>query len=421
MRLGVIADDFTGAVDIAGFLVQGGLRTVMCSKPIEAGLPGEFDAIVMSLKIRSIPSEEAVEQVLTALSFLKDAGCDRFYYKYCSTFDSTQEGNIAPVTDALCKALGQNSTLICPALPINGRTVFHGYLFVQDQLLSDSPMRHHPINPMLDSKLERLLAQQSPSKSGHVFYSVVAMGTKAVSQKIADLQADGVQNIIVDVINDEDLTTIAEATKEFVLVTGGSGLAQGIAKVRARELGVEIEPLPAFVPTWGKGVVIAGSCSSMMQKQVAFYQSIAPCLSVDEASCLDDPHYAQTLAKWVLENQTPKYAPLVYATRSPEQLEENRKRFAGSDVSSAIEAVFGRMSALLAKAGISNFLVGGGETSGVVATTLALDAYMIGPQIDPGVSWVRSLDGHYQLVLKSGNFGSVEFLQKAQEMYDGRT
>jgi len=420
MRLGVIADDFTGAVDIAGFLVQGGMRTVMCSKPIEAGLPGEFDAVVMSLKIRSIPPEEAVEQALTALAFLKASGCDRFYYKYCSTFDSTEKGNIAPVTDALCKALGQQSTLICPALPVNGRTVFHGYLFVQDLLLSDSPMRHHPINPMLDSKLERLLAQQSPSTCGHVFYSVVAKGTKAVKETIANLQADGVQNIIVDVINDEDLTTIAEATKEFSLVTGGSGLAQGMAKVRARELGVESKPLPAFVPTWGKGVVIAGSCSAMMQKQVDFYQNVAPCHSIDEALCLDDPTYAQKLAKWVMEHQTPKYAPLVYATRSPEQLEENKKRFAGRDVSTAIEAVFGRMSALLAKEGVTNFVVGGGETSGVVATTLALDAYMVGPQIDPGVSWVRSLDGRYQLVLKSGNFGSVEFLQKAQEMYDGR-
>ena len=420
MRLGVIADDFTGAVDIAGFLVQGGMRTVMCSKPIEAGLPGEFDAVVMSLKIRSIPPEEAVEQALTALAFLKASGCDRFYYKYCSTFDSTEKGNIAPVTDALCKALGQQSTLICPALPVNGRTVFHGYLFVQDLLLSDSPMRHHPINPMRDSKLERLLAQQSPSTCGHVFYSVVAKGPKAIKERIENLKTDGVQNIIVDVINDEDLATIAEATKEFVLVTGGSGLAQGIAQVRARELGVEAKPLPAFVPTQGKGVVIAGSCSAMMQKQVAWYRELAPSLSLDEASCLDDPNYAQTLARWVLEHQGPKYAPLVYATRSPEQLEENRKRFAGRDVSSAIEAVFGRMSALLAKEGVTNFVVGGGETSGVVATTLALDAYMIGPEIDPGVSWVRSLDGRYQLVLKSGNFGSVEFLQKAQEMYDGR-
>ena len=417
MRLGVIADDFTGSVDIAGFLVAGGMRTIMCSRPV---VVGDSDAIVMSLKIRSIPKSEAVKQVLEALAFLQQAGCDRFYYKYCSTFDSTSEGNIGPITDALREALNCSTTLICPALPVNGRTVFHGYLFVKDELLSDSPMRHHPLNPMHDSKLARILSSQSPAKNGHIYYDVIAKGSIAVRKAIEELKADGVNNIIVDVIDDEDLLVIAEATEDFSLVTGGSGLAQGIAHRWRERSGKAADLNAAFVVERRKAVVIAGSCSAMMQKQVAYYKKLAPSLSIDEQACLDDPeYYTKIVAAWVLEHQDQVLAPMVYATRSPSELEENRKKFGDADVSSAIEQMFSRLTGLLAGKGVQNFIVGGGETSGVVATTLGVDAYLIGRQIDPGVSWVRSLDGAYQLVLKSGNFGSVEFLEKAQEMYDG--
>ena len=416
MRLGVIADDFTGAVDIAGFLVAGGMKTVMCSRP--AGI-GDVDAIVMSLKIRSIPREQAVKEALSAFSFLQKAGCDRFYYKYCSTFDSTSDGNIGPVSDALRQALGITTTLICPALPVNGRTVFHGYLFVKDELLSDSAMRHHPLNPMHDSKLARILASQSPAKNGHIYYNVINTGSDAVRHAIEGLKAEGVNNIIVDVLKDEDLTVIAEAASDFPLVTGGSGLAQGIAKVWRIQEGERLALDATFIVEKRKGVVIAGSCSSMMQKQVAFYKDLAPSLSIDEQACLENPEYAKDVAAWVMEHQDQYLAPLVYATRSPLELAKNRKKFGDADVSSAIEQMVSRLTALLAKQGVQNFIVGGGETSGVVATTLSIDAYLIGKQIDPGVSWVRSLDGRYQLVLKSGNFGSEQFLLKAQEMYDG--
>lgn len=415
MRLGVIADDFTGAVDIAGFLVAGGMRTVMCSRAVQTG---DCDAIVMSLKIRSIPKEQAIKQALASLTFLKECGCDRFYYKYCSTFDSTAEGNIGPVADALRQALHCSATLICPALPVNKRTVFHGYLFVNDELLSDCPMRHHPLNPMHDSKLARILSSQSPAKNGHVYHDVIKKGSDVVRQAIDGLKDEGVNNIIVDVVDDEDLTCIAEATQDFTLVTGGSGLAQGITEVwrRTEKRGGNEA---AFVVEKRKAVVIAGSCSAMMQKQVAYYKKHAPSLSIDEQACLDDPEYGKNVATWVLDHQDQDLAPLVYATRSPIELEENRKKFGDVDVSSAIEHLFARLTALLAEQGVQTFIVGGGETSGVVATTLGVDAYRIGAQIDPGVSWVRSLDGSYQLVLKSGNFGSEQFLLKAQEMYNG--
>ena len=417
MRLGVIADDFTGAVDIAGFLVEGGMRTMMCSRAVDTQNLGPVDAIVMSLKIRSLPARQAVDEALKALDFLQSAGCDRFYYKYCSTFDSTKDGNIGPVTDALRKALGEKMTLICPALPVNGRTVFHGYLFVNHDLLSDSAMRHHPLNPMLDAKLERLLLMQNPSKCGHIFYDTVSQGIGAVKQKREALEAQGVENLIVDVIDDEDLVTIAEATKDLRLVTGGSGLAMGLAKVRAQERGCEIKNEAAFLPKRRKAVVLAGSCSAMMQKQVAYYRSLAPSLSLDEVSCVHDPDYSERVAEWVLDHQHLELAPMVYATRSVEQLEENRKRFADVDLAKIIEQSFGTLTKLLARAGTQTFIVGGGETSGMVATTLGVDAYLIGPQIDPGVSWVQSLDGVYELVFKSGNFGSVEFLRKAQHEY----
>ena len=416
MKLGVIADDFTGAVDIAGFLVEGGMRTMMCSRAVDTQNLGPVDAIVMSLKIRSLPAKQAVKQALNALAFLQKAGCDRFYYKYCSTFDSTKDGNIGPVSDALRKALEEKTTLICPALPVNGRTVFHGYLFVNHDLLSDSAMRHHPLNPMLDAKLEKLLAMQSPSKCGHIFYDTVAKGVAAVKQNKEALEAEGVENLIVDVIDDEDLVTIAEATKDLRLVTGGSGLAIGIAKVRAKNLGIEPKQKPAFIPKQRKAVVLAGSCSAMMQQQVAYYRSLAPSLSLDEELCANDPDYIESVAKWVLDHQDFELAPMVYATRSPEQLEENRKIFSGIDLAKIIERSFGDLTKLLANAGLQTFIVGGGETSGMVATTLGVDAYLIGPQIDPGVSWVQSLDGVYELVYKSGNFGSVEFLRKAQAL-----
>ena len=416
MKLGVIADDFTGAVDIAGFLVTGGLRTIMYSKPVAVTNLEQSDAIVMSLKIRNLSSTEAVAQALKALAFLQESGCNRFYYKYCSTFDSTPEGNIGPVTDALCKELGVSSTIICPALPINGRTVYFGYLFVQDQLLSESPMRYHPLTPMLDSKLARLLAQQSPSSSAHVYHSVTRQGVESVKRYIAALELEKVQNIIVDVVDDEDLDTIAEATEHMQLVTGGSGLAQGICNVETRKNGRKTESV-VFIPHRTKSVVIAGSCSVMMQQQVAYYEKIAPSLSIDEQSCIENPNYAEQLAEWVIKNQQETYAPMVFATRSHEQLEENRKRFGERGLAGAIEQVFGSMATLLAKQGVRTFIIGGGETSGVVASSLAIEGYLIGKQIDPGVSWVRSLDEHYQLVFKSGNFGSESFLEKAQQEY----
>ena len=418
MRLGVIADDFTGATDIAGFLVKNGMECSMFNGVPES-IPGSLtDALVISLKIRSCPVGEAVEKALTALAFLKEAGCTKFYYKYCSTFDSSREGNIGQVTDALMKALGTSLTLICPALPINGRTVYKGYLFVNDQLLSDSPMRNHPITPMRDAKLERLMEGQFKGLSAHVFYSDMVQGSEHVKSLIEQYKDSdkAIQYLIVDILTEEDLETIAKATEDFLLVTGGSGLALGIAHLHNQRLGRANEEVVSFVPKKDRAVIIAGSCSSQTNAQVSYYKDKAPSLRIDEDKCLHQKGYSGKLALWVLAQDKEGPAPMLYATRNAQELAQIKALYPQEDVPAMIEKVIGCVTKILAFQGVKNFIVAGGETSGVVATTLGVSSYLVGPQIDPGVSWVRSLDGTMHLAFKSGNFGMVDFFEKAQEM-----
>jgi uncharacterized protein YgbK (DUF1537 family) len=417
MRIGVIADDFTGASDIAGFLVAGGLKTIMYNGVPTELPPASIEAVVISLKIRSCPVEEACSEALASLSFLRQVGCTKVYYKYCSTFDSTREGNIGPVVDALMDALGTDLTIICPSLPVNGRTVCHGYLFVGSSLLSDSPMRHHPITPMRDSKLERLMEGQFRGSVGHIYYPVLAQGSDAVHSELERIREGGHRYAVVDTLTEGDLDTIAEATEEMVLVTGGSGLAIGICNVLNR--GKEISPSDgaAFVPSVQPAVIISGSCSAQTNAQVAHYKPLAPSRMIEEAAALKSPaNHAQELSKWVLANSSGPLAPLLYATKSPEELEASRRLHGDSDVASAIEEVVALIVHHLFDGGIRTFISAGGETSGVVATTLALEAYLIGPQIDPGVSWLKALDSTLQCSFKSGNFGSVDFFEKAQAM-----
>ncbi|HKM08007.1 MAG TPA: 3-oxo-tetronate kinase [Sphaerochaeta sp.] len=416
MRLGVIADDFTGATDIAGFLVKNGMQTAMFNG-VPLSVPAVLtEAMVISLKIRSCPVEEAVLKALSALAFLQEAGCTRFYYKYCSTFDSSREGNIGQVTDALMEALGTRLTLVCPALPINGRTVYKGYLFVNDQLLSDSPMRNHPITAMLDSKLERLMQGQFKGKSEHIFYEDMAKGSEHVSNLVQRFKAEDVQYLILDILNEEDLETTARATEDFPLVTGGSGLALGIAHLHNERLGRPNDEVVSFVPKKRSSVVIAGSCSSQTNAQVAYYKDKGPSRRIDEGKCLHQKGYAGELAQWVLTQDKDGLAPMLYATRNVEELTQSQAMYGKEDVSSMIEKVIGCITKILAFQGVKNFIVAGGETSGVVATTLGVSSYLVGPQIDPGVSWVRSLDGSMHLAFKSGNFGMVDFFEKAQKM-----
>ncbi|WP_181952401.1 3-oxo-tetronate kinase [Yersinia canariae] len=415
MRLGVIADDFTGATDIASFLVENGMSTVQINGVPEADYQVSADAVVISLKSRSCPAKAAVADSLSALAWLQAQGCQQFYFKYCSTFDSTAQGNIGPVTDALMDALNQQQTIICPALPVNGRTVYQGYLFVMGQLLSESGMRHHPVTPMTDSNLLRLMNAQARGHSGLINNTVMDQGVDAVKSQLRMLKEEGVRYVVLDTLSEAHLLTQAEAVRDMVLVTGGSGLAIGLARQWMK--GVKHQSLATLAGTpQGKlCVVLSGSCSTMTNQQVARYIQQAPSQSIDVARCLKEPEsYAKALYIWVMENISGPLAPLLYATSEPEVLQKIQQQWGAAVASEAVEHLFGALARRLQQQGVQRFIVAGGETSGIVAQSLGIQAFHIGPAISPGVPWVKSTDHPISLALKSGNFGDENFFARAQ-------
>ncbi|MDY2796181.1 3-oxo-tetronate kinase [[Pasteurella] aerogenes] len=410
--LGVIADDFTGASDIASFLVENGLSAVQMNGVPSKPLAESVDAVVISLKSRSNPVDEAIAQSLSALDWLQQNGATQFYFKYCSTFDSTAQGNIGPVTDALLAQLGADFTVITPALPVNGRTIFNGYLFVGDVLLNESGMRNHPITPMKDASLIRLMDAQAQGKTGLVAYADVIQGPVRVKERFAQLKEQGYRYAVVDAVDNSQLAVLAEAVSELKLVTGGSGLgAYMAARLSGGKTGSN-----AFVPTKGKTVVLSGSCSVMTNKQVQTYQTQAPSYFLDVEETLNNPNYAQQLAQWVLENSQQALAPMVYATVLPEKLQEIQRQFGGDNASHAIEQVFAQLAVKLKAAGFTNFITAGGETSSIVVQQLGFSGFHIGKQIAPGVPWLKAVEEPIYLALKSGNFGKEDFFSFAQQM-----
>jgi uncharacterized protein YgbK (DUF1537 family) len=415
MLLGVIADDFTGATDIASFLVENGLPTVQLNGVPQDDAPVAAQAVVISLKSRSCPVDQAIEQSLQALAWLQRQGCRQFYFKYCSTFDSTAQGNIGPVTDALLDALGEQQTVISPALPVNGRTVYQGYLFVMDQLLSESGMRNHPVTPMTDSNLLRLMEAQATGRCGLVNAAEMDRGAGAVKEKLQQLAQQGVRYAVLDTLNEQHLLTQGEALKTMKLVTGGSGLAIGIARQWAQP-GQE-KAQSAGAPQGKKAVVLSGSCSTMTNKQVARYRQQAAAQAIDVARCInttDRSAYATELSCWVEQHAAAELAPLLYATAEPEQLQQTQQQYGVEAASLAVEALFADVVIRLRQQGFSRFIVAGGETSGVVTQALGIRGFHIGPCISPGVPWVRAIEQPVSLALKSGNFGDENFFARAQ-------
>jgi uncharacterized protein YgbK (DUF1537 family) len=416
MRLGVIADDFTGATDIAGFLVANGLRAVQLNGVPPADLRVEADAVVVSLKTRSCPVPEAVSQSLAALEWLRARGCQQFFFKYCSTFDSTAQGNIGPVTDALLDALGQDFTVICPMLPVNGRTIYNGYLFVNGVPLDESGMRHHPVTPMTDANLMRLMEAQAQGKAGNVPSSVMDQGPAAVRAALAALKANGIRYAVLDALNDTHLVTMGEAVADMPLVTGGSGLADGMARAWTGT-GTAANAAAEGKPAKGRVIVLSGSCSQMTNAQVEAYRAEAPSRIVSVERCVADAaSYAAELAEWVLAQPRDGLAPLVYATTAPAELQAMQERFGAARASEAVERTFGLLAKRLEQACFDQFIVAGGETSGVVTQSLGIGGFHIGPQIAPGVPWVRAVGKPLSLALKSGNFGQERFFFDAQEL-----
>ncbi|MEZ8583376.1 3-oxo-tetronate kinase [Vibrio cyclitrophicus] len=417
MLLGVIADDFTGATDIAGFLVENGMRTIQLN-----GIPtGDFevaaDAVVISLKSRSCPVDEAITDSVAGLKWLQAQGCQQFYFKYCSTFDSTAEGNIGPVTDALLAELGESFTMVCPALPVNGRTVYNGHLFVFGELLCDSGMRYHPVTPMTDSSVVRMMDAQSAGVSGLVNFQTIEQGSDAVTARLNELKAQGSRYAVVDAFNAEHLVTLGQAAKSLKLITGGSGLAAGIAKNWTKHLADQSDAKHAGSPVKAPTVVFSGSCSVMTNQQVALYKQLAPHFAIDVKACLTNDQYANEVFDWVMTHIQSEFAPLVYATTEATALKVIQEEYGAHASSHAVEQFFSQLAIKLQQNGVKNFIVAGGETSGVVTQSLAVKGFHIGPQIAPGVPWVRSVEGDLSLALKSGNFGDENFFAKAQSFF----
>ena len=420
--LGCIADDFTGATDLANNLVRAGMRCVQTIGVPDGGAAVQADAIVVALKSRTVPAAEAVEQSLAALRWLQAQGVEQIYFKYCSTFDSTPEGNIGPVTEALLDALhgpGQGFTIACPAFPVNQRTVFKGHLFVGDVLLSDSGMRHHPLTPMTDANLVRVMQAQTRRKVDLVAQDVVAAGPQAIRERFAALQAEGVGVAVVDAVSNEDLMLIGQALAGMPLVTAGSGIAIGLPQnwpqLQARGADVRADALP---PARGAQAVVSGSCSVATNAQVLhFKQSGRPSLAIDPLAIAAGEDVAAQALAWA-EPLLASGPVLFYATAEPSAVRAVQEKLGVARAGEMVEHTLSRIAAGLVQRGVRQLLVAGGETSGAVVQALGVQRMAIGPQIDPGVPWT-SVDTplcpgeQVHVALKSGNFGSTDFFTKA--------
>lgn len=419
--LGCIADDVTGATDLAINLVQGGMCVVQLLGVPTAQEVAELDAdaVVIALKTRSIPKQEAITQSLAALQALQAAGTQRFFFKYCSTFDSTDEGNIGPVAAALMAELETLQTVFCPAFPRNGRTVYQGHLFVHGRPLHESGMEHHPLNPMTDANLVRVLGKQvgASHQVGQLSYD--DFQADLAKHKLQELAANDIGMVITDACDDRQLQQLAEVVAELPLVTGGSGIARYLPDAY-RSLGL-LETAP-YVPTKplveGRSLIIAGSCSAATQQQVEWMQAKCPSWEVDVEALLRDPDLQRAeLIAWAMNTDVDKPL-LISSTSTPENVAELQRKHGVHEVAQAIESFFAAVAAtLVADHGFAKIVLAGGETSGAVVSQLGVTSLRIGPEISAGVPWTQSLgQPSLALALKSGNFGEEDFFERALRM-----
>lgn len=414
LLLGCIADDTTGATDLANNLVRSGMRTVQTIGVPDGPLDADADAVVVALKSRTNPAAEAVAMSLAALRWLQAQRVEQLYFKVCSTFDSTPAGNIGPVTDALLDALGSTFTIACPAFPVNQRTVFKGHLFVGDQLLSDSGMRQHPLTPMTDANLVRVLQAQTQRRVGLVAYDVVARGPQAIGERFAALQAEGVQIAIVDAVSDEDLMRIGPALAGLPLVVAGSGIAIGLPQNWRGRLG-DAAAAHRLPPAGGLRAIVSGSCSVATNGQVAqFVAGGRPAFAVDPLAIAA----GRDVAAEALAALVPQLAGgpvLAFATAEPARVQAVQAQLGAERAGALVEHTLARIAAGLVEAGVRQLVVAGGETSGAVVQALGVRQMAIGPQIDPGVPWTFARAGGVplHLALKSGNFGRPGFFGDA--------
>jgi len=413
LLLGCIADDFTGATDLANNLVRAGMRVVQTIGVPNAPLSAEVDAVVVALKSRTISPQDAIDQSLQALQLLQGQGAQQIYFKYCSTFDSTAQGNIGPVTEALMHALQTDFTIATPAFPDNGRTVFKGYLFVGDVLLNESGMQHHPLTPMVDANLVRVMQAQCKSKVGLLSHKTIAQGTASIGQEITNLKQQGVRIAIVDAVSNDDLMRLGPALKGMPLVTAGSGVAIGLPQ----NFGLSPTPQASVLPkASGLQAVVSGSCSQATNRQVAnFKASGRPTFLIDPLHLKGSwEDLVQEALAWA-QGHLATGPVLVYSTATPESVQAVQSQLGVEAAGHQVEQALAAIARGLLQQGVHQLVLAGGETSGACVQALSIEQLQIGLQIDPGVPWCHTDTpmGGVHITLKSGNFGTDDFFTKA--------
>ena len=420
MLLGCIADDFTGATDLASMLVKNGMRTVqLIGVPAVNDPIPEADAVVVALKSRTAPVGQAVSESLAALEWLRKAGCQQFFFKYCSTFDSTPAGNIGPVADALVKALGCGFALACPAFPANARSVYQGYLFVGSMLLNESGMENHPLTPMIDANLVRVLSHQTDGTVGLVNFATVEQGAQAIRKAMTGLKEQGRRYAIVDAVSDSHLMAIGEAAAGHALLTGGSGVAMGLPANFRRAGLLPVRGDSGVLPAAsGACAVLAGSCSRATLFQIATARERVPTLELDVLATPDAAALAAQARAW-MDGKLGNSPIVITASAPPDKVAALQQKLGRDAAGALVEEALALIADELFARGVRRLVVAGGETSGAVVSRLGVRSLRIGAEIDPGVPWTYaeggagSPIGPLHLALKSGNFGAPDFFLKA--------
>ena len=420
MFLGCIADDLTGATDLSLMLSREGLRTVQTTGvPLEDLDFENIDAIVVALKSRTIPASHAVSQSIAAADWLLKHGAMRLFFKYCSTFDSTDQGNIGPVTEALLSKLDDDFTIACPAFPANGRSIYMGNLYVNSVPLAESSMRDHPLTPMRDSDLRRVLRRQTVCDVGHVAYGDVELGVESIKAAFEVQKKSGKRIAIVDALNDAHLRSIGKAAVNLKLTTGGSGVAIGLpaAYVEAGVIKQLTPPPQKLSAPDGRAIILSGSCSAATRGQVqAAIVAGLPSFRVDPLAIAAGHLTVEKVLQW-LGAQPTAMIPLIYSSDDPERVGQVQKALGRDAAGHSVESLLAGVAKALPELRFSRLLVAGGETSGAVVEALGIKVLSIGPEIDPGVPWTLCRSGpKMALALKSGNFGTPDFFLKAWSM-----
>ena len=420
--LGCVADDMTGATDLANNLVGAGMSVIQffAIPTVEEMSRSPADAIVVALKTRSIEPADAASQSVEAVKVLQQAGCQRFIFKYCSTFDSTDHGNIGPVAEAIMNFLGEPQTIYCPAFPRAGRTVYQGHLFVGHALLNESGMQNHPINPMNDANLVRVLTRQTTRPVGLVDHARLG-SAETISNALAVLQESGIAHVITDTCDEVDLKTIAESASKLRLITGGSGIASYLPEFyRQQEMLQPFVHQPTLPTAVGRSLILSGSCSTATNRQVAVAARMYDVWPVDVARVVEDFDREQSsVANWI-RNSDPARPLMVYSTANAQSVRETQQELGSCKAADTVERFFGSIARqAVQQFDVRRLIVAGGETSGAVVQAIDVDAIRIGPEICTGVPWTETIgDPSIALALKSGNFGDDEFFIRALEMLE---